>query len=148
MEPRYALRTLVRPAYSNQGPRFDHVAPYASYAPSHPSSGAVEDSVMHDARVRPAYRGLSAPIKGMRGFRENLLISSRFSCVLPRFPCPFKPEALAFLLKSRRSILLPRFPRIPRKIRFPRRNSARFSISLSSNFQVSSYPLINLFKLF
>jgi len=113
----------------------------------------VEASVMHDVRVRAAYertprvpRQFSLPINRMRGLPRKGLISLLSLTILPRFPCPFKPEALVFLLKSRGSILLPRFPRIPRKIRFPRRNSARFSISLSSNFQVSSYPLQTHFK--
>ena len=145
-EEESADRTEVRPAY----PRTPRVLksrasvrprrPYSSM-PSHPKY------VSDDAPVRAAYprtpsvpRRFSTPIKGMRGFPKNLPISSLFSYVLPRFPCPFKPEALVIFLKSRGSILLPRFPRIPRKIRLPRRNSAQFSISLSSNFQVSSYP--------
>ena len=103
---------------------------------------------MHDVRVRAAYertprvrRRFSLPINRMRGFPKMLLISLLSLTTLSRFPCPLYPEALVFLLKSQGSILLLRFPRIPRKIRFPRRNSARFSISLSSINQVSFIPL-------
>lgn len=106
---------------------------------------------MHDVRVRAAYertprvpRRFSLPINRMRGLPRKGLISLLSLTILPRFPCPFKPEALVFLLKSRGSILLPRFPRIPRKIRFPRRNSARFFhlaiFKLSSEFIPLNLP--------
>ena len=109
---------------------------------------------MHDVRVRAAYertprvpRQTSLTINRMRGFPKKgfiYLLSLSQLCLV--FRVRSNPKLWSFWLKSRRPILLPRFPRIPRKISFPRRNSARFSTPQSSNYQVSSYPLRTLFK--
>jgi len=87
---------------------------------------AVEASVMHDVRVRSAYertprvpRQTCLPINRMRGFPKKGFISLLSLSAFPRFPCPFKPEALVFLAQVPKADSTPEIPENPKKNQFP-----------------------------
>ena len=81
---------------------------------------------MNDVRVRAPYermprvpRQTSLTIIRMRGFPKKGFISLLSLSILPRFPCPFKPEALVFLAQVPKADSTPEIPENPKKNQFP-----------------------------
>ena len=136
--PSYALRT------QGQCLRSSTSRPMRSYPLSHLKSKAVEDSVMHDVRVRPAYRGGSSPYKRDARVPKKGLHFSPLLCVLASFSVPVLTRSPGHFAQVPKVDFTPEIPENPEKNPFPKTKLCPVSISLSSNFQVSSYPLINL----
>ena len=115
---------------------------------------AVEASVMQDVRVRAAYehtprvpRQTSLTINRMWGFPKKGLISLLSLSTLPRFPCPFKPEALVFLAQVPKVDFTPEIPENPEENPFPETKLCPvFHLAISKTFKWVSYPLINHFN--
>ena len=124
----------VRPAVPSDPPRQQPVPSEAE---------AVEASVMHDVRVRAAYermprvpRQTSLTINRMRGFPKKGFIYLLSLSTLPRFPCPFKPEALVFLAQVPKVDFTPEIPENPEENPFPETKLCPvFHLAISKTFK-------------
>jgi len=112
-------------------------------------SEGVTDLIRGTPRVleyAPRTPRLQPPINRMRGFPKMLLISLLSLTILPRFPCPFKPEALVFLAQVPKVDFTPEIPENPEENPFPETKLCPvFHLAI---FKLSSEFIPLLFKSF
>ena len=136
--PKYALRTLVRPAYSRPRPQIVHVPVYAKLAsPIRSLWQSRTRSCMTYAYaprtlVRPAYRGGSSPYKRDARVPKKGLHFSPLLCVLASFSVPVLTRSPGHFAQVPKVVFT---PENPEEIRFPRRNSAWFPSRFLQTFR-------------